>query len=171
MAEINVRVRQFYNQKPINITEYHTIEIYHPSFNSLRFVRSYSDKTLTLEASAPRDPSTAVLFKALNFEVTNPEQDESPSVNIRIQLGRVGSEAKAELKKIRDFGFYQPAQVIYRRFLSDDTSAPVKVYKLYADSPVIQANNVAINATDENPNRQDVSRLYTYQVFPGLEEF
>lgn len=169
MAETNVRIRQFYNQKPINIIEYTTLEIFHPSMDALRFVRAYTDQTLTLEATAPRDAGLPVVFKALNFTASDPDQGESPDVRIKIELGRVGSEAKAELKKIREFGFYYPAEVIYRKYLSDDTSAPVTVFKLYADNPVIQANNVTLTATDDNPNKQDVSDLYTFEIFPGLE--
>ena len=169
MAEINVRINQYYNQKPRDIVFYVTLELFHPAFNSLRFVHEFSEKSFTLEPTAPRNPGELVLFSPLNFKAPPPDQDDTTSVNIKIDLGRVGSEVKTELKKIRGFDFFTPVEVIYRRFLSDDTSAPVKVYKLFAGEPVIKANNVSFTASDDNPSKQNVAQLYQFENFPGLE--
>ena len=170
MAEINVRINQYYNQKPRDIIYYVTLELFHPSFvDPLRFVHDYTEKTFTLESSAPRDAGLPVVFSPLNFSAPPPDQDDTTSVNIKIDLGRVGSEVKEQLKKIQGFGFYTPVDVIYRRFLSDDTSAPVKVYKLFANQPTIKANNVSFTASDDNPSKQNVARLYQFDAFPGLE--
>lgn len=169
MAEVNVRIRNFYNQKPVDVTYYTTLEIYHSSIDVLRFVHDYSERQFTLENNAPRNAGETVTFNPLNFSALDPEQDDTPSARINITLGRVGSEVKEQLKKIRGFGYMEPAQIIYRRFLSDDTSAPVKVFRLFADQPIIKANEVTITATDDNPTRQNVSRLYTFRDFPGLE--
>ena len=169
MAETNQRIIDFYNQKPIGPVYYLTLEIYHPAFGSLRFVNNFTAKTFTLEASAPRDGGQAVAFTPLNFKSPEPDQDESSSVRIRIDLGRVGSEVKEQLKKIRGFGFYEPAQIIYRKFITTETSGPVKIYKLYSSQVAIQKDNVSIIATDDNPSRQNISRLYQFGAFPGLE--
>ena len=169
MAEINLRIRNFYNQKPVNIQYFITLEIYHPAMDTLRFVHEYSDKTFTLESTAPRDAGQPVSFRALNFTAPMPDQDESTTVNIKINLGRVGSQAREQIKRIRGFNYFTPVQIIYRRYLSDDTSAPVKVFRLYASQPVIQANNVTFTATDDNPSKQNVARLYQFTTFPGLE--
>ena len=169
MAEINVRIRNFYNQKPASLIYYVTLELYHPSMDTLRFVHDYSERTFTLEGSAPREALTPVVFTPLNFTAPMPDQDETTSVNIKIELGRVGSEAKEQLKKVRGFGLFEPVQVIYRKFLSDDTSSPVKVFKLFASQPSIQANIVTLTATDDNPSKQNIARLYQFSDFPGLE--
>lgn len=169
MAELNVRIREYYNQKPVNTVYYITLEIYNPMMGTLRFVNDFANRNFTLEAGAPRDAGTEAAFTALSFSAPMPDQDDTTNVNIKINLGRVGSQVKEELKKIRGFGHFVPTQVIYRRFLSDDTSAPVKVYRLYANQPTIKANDVTLTASDDNPSKQNVSRLYQFNAFPGLE--
>lgn len=169
MAETNIQIRNFYNQKPIGPIYYLTLEIYHPAMGAVRFVNDFTAQTFTLESSAPRDGGQAVEFTPLNFNSPEPDQDETSSVRIRIDLGRVGSEAKEQLKRVNGFGYFEPVQVIYRKFISTETSGPVKVYILYSSQVSIQKDNVSIVATDDNPSRQNVSRLYQFGAFPGLE--
>jgi hypothetical protein len=169
MAEVNVRIQQFFNQKPIAIIRFKTIEIWHPQIGTLRFVKDFTDKQLGIESTADRDAGQTVTFSALNFEVADPAQDDTPNALIIIQLGRVGSDVKDKLKLIKDFGFMDSVEVIYRYYLSDDLTAPAKKFKLFGGSVVLSGNNAGITAEDDNPTNQDVSRVYTYEDFPGLE--
>lgn len=170
MAEINTRIRNYFNQKPTKTIRYQTIELSHSATGVFRFVKDFVDHDFGLEADAPNNPGETVTFQALNFEIPEPSQTDTPNINIPIQLGRIGSGLKEQLKKITGFDFMESALVIYRVYLSDDTTTPVKTYKLFASEIGMQANNVAINAEDDNPTNMDVSRVYTFEDFPGLKE-
>lgn len=173
------RRRAFYSRKPSQTIRYHTIELYHSQIGTLRFVGDFevdggiaypgNGHTFTLEATAPRDAGQAVEFAPTYLQFTPPEQSDDPVVSIDIQLGRIGSRVKRELKKVRDGGFLEPMAVIYRMFLSDDTSVPAQVYTLWTSGITLQASSVAITATDNNPANKNVSRVYRFTDFPGLD--
>lgn len=173
------RRRAFYSRKPSTVIRYHTVELYHSQIGTLRFVGDFevdgdiaypgNGHTFTLEATAPRNAGEAVEFAPTYMDFTPPEQTSDPVTSIDIQLGRVGTRVKAELKKIRDGGFLESMSVIYRMFLSDDTSAPAEVYTLWASSVTLQATSAAITATDSNPANKNVSRIYRFTDFPGLD--
>ena len=169
MAETNVTIREFFTQKPAAVTKFETLEFYHPSFGTLRFVKTFFDQTLTIEAGAPRNAGEAVVFQALNFDVSEPTQQETPNANLTLLLGRVGSEVKERIKMISGFAYMQQVEIIYRYYLSDDTSAPLKVFSFFGDQININAQDVSVNASDDNPTNFDISRLYTNSGFPGLE--
>lgn len=169
MAEVSVRVQQFFNQKPAAIIRYKTIELYHPQIGALRFVRDFKDKSLGIEAGADRNAGETVVFTAIQFDVVDPDQTATPDATITINLGRVGSDVKAKLKLITGYGFMDQLEVIYRYYLSDDVSAPLKKYKLYGSSVALSGLGAAITAEDDNPTNQDISRVYTFEDFPGLE--
>lgn len=176
---IEERRRAFYARKPSQVIRYHTLELYHSQTGVLRFVGDFEvdggvaypgdEHTFTLEATAPRDASTAVQFLPTYMEFTPPEQTEDPRTEIDIQLGRIGTQVKKELRKVRDGGFLESMEVIYRLFLSDDTSEPVQVYKLWTSAITLQASAVALTASDTNPANKNVSRIYRFSDFPGLD--
>ncbi len=171
MAEVNVRVKRFFNQHPPKIEHFVSLEFYHPQAGMVRFVANrYEVKYLGIEPGADRDAGTIQPFQPLTMTVARPEQNGDAAARITVQLGRVGSGMRNKLKQIRDFGFLQPGEAIYREHISDDLTAPTKVYKLFVSTITIQANSVALQLEDDNPINQDISRLYTFEDFPGLEE-
>jgi hypothetical protein len=169
MAEVNVRIQNFFNKKPIATIRLQTVEIWHEQIGTLRFVKDFTDKSLGIESGADRDAGQTVLFSALDFDVVDPAQTDTPEAVITIQLGRVGSDVKDKLKLIKDFGFMSSVEVIYRYYLSDDLTEPVKKYKLFGGSVILNGNSAGITAEDDNPTNQDISRVYTFEDFPGLE--
>lgn len=168
MAETNTRIIQFFNQKPTAPRQIITFEIFHPDTGVLRFIRDFVDKTLRLESTAPRNPSGDVLFTAASFDVREPSQGESSQATLTVNLGRVGSGVKSKLKQITDFGFLSNMELIYRQYLSDDTSAPVKVFSFFVSDINFSEGSVSLAASDDNPTNQDVGRVYTFEDFPGL---
>jgi hypothetical protein len=168
MAETQTRILQFFNQKPTGPVRFITFELWHADTGTLRFVRDFIDQTLTLEADAPRDPGTAVVFTAASFDIPDPAQGESSQATLTVDLGRVGSGVKTQLKKISEFGFLSNMELIYRQYLSDDVSEPVKVFNFFVSDINLSEGAVSLSASDDNPTNQDVGRVYTFLDFPGL---
>lgn len=168
MADLTTEIAQWRNRKPKNVALLTTIEIYHPLTGVHRLFNGFKDKALTLESGAPRNASQTVTFRAVAFNAPKPSQQDEPRISIPISIARVGSELKTELKKIRDFGVFDPIEIVWRQYLSSNTSAPVEAYYLYAQSIAVSASGVTITASDENPLAKRVARIATTGDFPGL---
>lgn len=168
MADLTTEIAQWRNRKPKNVALLTTVEIYHQSTGVHRLYNGFSDKTLTLESGAPRNAGQAVTFRAVAFEAPKPSQQDEPRISIPITINRIGSELKSEIKKIKAFGAFDPIEIVWRQYLSSNTSAPVEVYYLYAQNIAINAQAVTITATDENPLAKRVARIATTNDFPGL---
>ena len=92
--------REFFTQK-IRRRYYQTIEFYHPTVGTRRYVRRSQDPlSFTLESDAPRNASQSVEFTGAAFEYVLPEQNGS-TITAEVQLGRVGTEVKSILKQIK----------------------------------------------------------------------
>jgi hypothetical protein len=167
MASIDTRISNYRNKKPKDSIEWTTLEIYQETVGTFRFINEFIDKDLTLEAGAPRNAGETVTFKAISFKATNPAQDSEPQSYIAVTMQRVGSEVKSIAKQLDGFAGYAPAELIWRKYLSDDTSEPALIYYLYIESMSVDGLGVTIVATDENPNSQRVADIITTQRFPG----
>lgn len=167
MTDLSTEVAQWRNKKPKDVALLTTVEFYHSSFGIIRLINAFKDRSLTLEADAPRNAGETVAFRAVTFEAPKPSQLEEPRINIPITISRIGSELKSYIKQIRAFGAYEPIQVVWRQYLSN-IATPVVVYYLYAAEVSLDAQAVTINASDENPLAKSVARIVTTGDFPGL---
>ncbi len=161
---------RFFTTKPREVY-YETIELYHSQIGTLRYVfNQFFDKTFTLEAGAPRDASTAVVFKAASGDVSPLTQSSNPVSSLQINLGRVGQGVKAELRKISGTGWLEQIQCLYRVYDGSNLTAPMNVPpELFISNVSMDGESVSLTAEDDNPGGIAVARKYLAQDFPGLE--
>lgn len=169
MSEVDPVIRTFFNQKPADVIQFRTVEIYHSEIGNMRFVSSWADQDFMIEAGAPRDAGTIQAFTALQLEWANPNQNDTGDITIPVNLGLIGSEVRSELKKIRDYGYMESIEVVLRYYLSSDTSGPKKFYYLTGDQVTLRGLESTIQASDDNPTNERTARVYTFNEFPGLE--
>ena len=163
---------------PANIVELYTIELLHPSFIegglpvSVRAVRDTQDHVLMLEASAPLNPSTAVTFTAIPFEVPWPEQQEGQVPELVIRIDGVGREIMPYLKAA--VAVSAPLTVIFRTYLFD-TVAGTKVAGTTPISFPLRSVTVNESYVEGSASPADLANLramrlvYDLQNYPGLD--
>ncbi len=153
-------------EKRRDIIAFETIELYHSSIGTLRYItRQQSNKQFTLESDAPRNPSELVTFEPLGFRVQRPAQNNEPVVKLDVQLGRVGTELKQKLKQIELGGFMNQAELIYRVFYDD---SPQLILPLEVATITLKDLDAVTRAEQENPTFRDLSRRYLAAEFPVL---
>ena len=149
---------------------FETIEIYHPAIDTIRYVNNqFVDRQFPIEAGAARDAGLTVTFTAGHFTVQPPDVSEDGVASMTIQLGRIGTQIKQELKAIRDYSILNPnttpAEFVYREYVDNVPS----IFNSWIGVVIIEGNNVAITASDDNPSSISVSTRYLSQNFPGLK--
>lgn len=158
---------QYFREKPANVVAYTTIEFYHVDFGVLRYVfNQYSALTATLESGAPRNASTAVTFEPIAGQAPDPEQGKY-GASIDVQLGLVGGELEEKIDSITDAGRRKEIDVIWRRYMSDDLTAPAAVYYMKAASANLDGRQGAIVARQRNAAEISPWRRYKDDEFPG----
>ncbi len=166
----NAAAREFFRVKPREIY-FQTVEFYHPQGINRRFVRNqFVPKTFGIESTADRNAGQMVEFEGAAMEIKEVQQSNQTTVSLEIQMGRVGHELKAELRKIRDAGNLDPIEVVFRAYRGSVMGSPmVTPITLFASSISIENESVAILAEDDNPASVTVAKLYLAQFFGGLE--
>jgi len=164
--------KKFVNSMPEAQREFRTIELFHPDFTSLlRFVKDFEDVNLTLESTAPRDPSSSVLFTALAMEVNEPGENGQIEQVLGVSLGAVGNEVNTQLDEITEDGSLIPVELIYRKYYSGDLTEPVLVISLsVADISFEGYSNVSFTGEDVDFAIKRAGELYTVERFPGLKD-
>lgn len=121
---LSVAMAQAYATAPRNRVIFHTVELMHASFPApQRFVTGReTDLTATLEATAPFNPNTAVVFTALAFDFIPPGHDESGPSPARIRLDGVSGQLVAILDLTLSTN--APINVIYRAFVDNALTSP-----------------------------------------------
>lgn len=155
---------------PSSVVIIECIEIRHDSFPApIRLTNQRADVVATLEATAPEDASTAVTFTAAYFDLTLPRQGAQGTQSLNLVLGNVDKAVRQHL----DIAVANPTPitVIYRHYLSTDTSAPAvdpppRLTFRGATADVFTVNAEA--ATVDWINGKLHSRKYTLLDFPGL---
>jgi len=162
--------RRFLASAPVAQREYRTLELYHPSFSEvLRFVQDTQDQTLTLESTAPRDPSTAVLFSAISMVIEEPQETEEADPVLTVNLGGVGGEVQDQVSAITGEDALTPIECIYRKYYSGDIDAPVLVISLSVSTIRFEGYaRVAFTAEDIDFANKLSGELYTIERFPML---
>jgi hypothetical protein len=163
-------IREAYASAPQGAVLLETLEWWHPTFAApIRVVADHADHTLTLEASAPRNPSQAVLCTAFAFRLQRPEVNEQGHVEMLIEIDNVSREiedAFAAAAVSTD-----KLEVIYRTYLSTDPSGPQNDPPLTFTARRAPADNFMLRVTavyGDFVNRKFPGQKYTLARFPGL---
>lgn len=156
---------QFLASAPEAVREYRTLEIYHPDFSeTLRFVKDFVDKSLTLEADAPRNPGQLVLFTALSMRITEPQESDTNDSLLTVKLGAVGNEVQDQISQVTDT--LEPIQVIYRKYYSGDESEPVLILNLAVSNVSFNSyESVSFTCEDVDFANKNSGILYTTETF------
>lgn len=155
-----------------------TYELRHPSFvdpvtglaYAIRIVNDHQDLTATLEATAPVNPSTAVLFSALPVEVSGPdESDSGQTPAITFTIDGVSQLLVQQL----DYAIagLTPVTVTERIYASDDLSSPAVTPVLTMTLRDVQVTDTKVTARAvfyDPSNRGFPKQEYTSAQYPGL---
>lgn len=171
MAKIDSEgYRRFLASAPVAQREFRTLELYHPSFDSvLRFVQDTEDQTLTLESVAPRNPSEAVLFSSISMLIEEPQETQEADPVLTVNLGGVGAEVRDQIRLITGEAALIPIDCIYRKYYSGDLLAPVVVLSLSVSTIRFEGyTRVAFTAEDIDFANKISGETYTIERFPML---
>lgn len=151
--------REFFTTKP-RIIEYMTLEVYHPAFGYLRYVKDqYFEKTIGGQ-----------VYQPAMMQITETLQDERNSISYEVQLGRVGSQAKQFIKAVDKYplGWMIPISATVKYWLSNDLTEPYRPsVELSVGNFAMDADIVALTLDTANPRGQSVARRYNGVEFPG----
>lgn len=169
-STLSLALREAYASAPTGVVIYHTLELRHPAFTSpIRVVRDFSDLTATLEATAPADPSTAVLFVGFAFDFSRPEVSPSGVPQVTIEIDNVDRSIVANIEAAMTTT--DLVQVTYREFISTDLSAPQNNPPLHMTIVNVSASVFKITAVAGFPNlmnRRFPTTAYESETFPSL---
>ena len=154
-----------------------TYELRHPAFEdengdpmAVRIVNDHADLTATLEATAPMDPGTAVLFTALLVEVSGPDEaDGGQAPAIMFAVDGVSQLLVAQLD--RALSALDPVTVTERIYASDDLTAPAVTPVLTMTLRDVQVTETRVTARAvfyDPSNRGFPKQEYTQAQYPGL---
>lgn len=135
-----------------------------------RIVNDHADFTATLEATAPLNPSTAVLFKALPVEVSGPdESDSGQTPAITIAIDGVSQLLVQQL----DYALasLEPVQLTERIYASDDPSGPAVMPVLTMVLRDVQVTDTRVTAKAvffDASNRGFPRQEFTPLLYPGI---
>lgn len=155
---------------PAGVVIVETLEFLHDSFPSpIRLANEFADFAATLEASAPEDAGQEVTFEASRFALLLPRAGDAGSESIDITVSNIDRTASDYLQiAMENPG---PVTVIYRIYLSSDTSGPAEdpPTRLTLDSAKATVTEVVAKAKNaDNINRKFPSIVYNIYDHPGL---
>lgn len=169
-STLSQAIREAYASAPNESIDYHTLEFRHASFATpIRVVCDYANLTATLEADAPIDPSTAVLFTGYAFDFDRPELTADGAVEMSITIDNVSLEIEDALNaavQTTDL-----IEVTYRPYLSGDLSAPAMSPPLTMTVRSASATQFQVTARaiiGDYSNRRFPFEQYARTRFPGL---
>ena len=112
-------LKEAYAAAPSDVVTLHTLEFRHPAFSvPIRVVRDHVDHTCTLEAAAPVDPSTPVLFVGYAFDIVLPEVSDAAAPEVVITIDNVSMEIEDNINAALQTA--DKVQGTYRPYLSTD---------------------------------------------------
>lgn len=152
-----------------------TLEIWNPSFEApVRVVNDYRNLTATLEATAPRNPSTAVVFLAIPFKYIRQEQtadmqNSGAPAAVQIEIDNVSRQFSELMILARES--QEPTVCIEREYLPSDTTGPhvIPVTTVILNNIVLTAEVVRASLSfGDLTNRKFPPKTYTTELFPML---
>ena len=163
-------LKEAYAAAPCDVVTLHTLEFRHPAFTQpLRVVLDHADHTCTLEADAPADPSTAVLFVGYAFDIVLPNMDTGAAPEVVITIDNVSMEIEDNISAA--LATIDKVMVTYRPYLSTDLSAPSMNPPMTLTVTHISADQFQITARaqlGDYANKAFPGENYTATRFPGL---
>lgn len=153
-----------------------TYELRHPAFTengstyAIRIVNDHADLTAKLEATAPVNANTFVLFTALPVEVSGP--DESDSGSAPAIMFAIDGVSQILVKQL-DYALSTlvPVTVTERIYASDDLTGPAvtPVLTMTLRDVKVTDTRVTARAVFYDPsNRGFPKQEYTQPNYPGL---
>ncbi|MCS2167531.1 hypothetical protein [Scandinavium manionii] len=151
-------LREFQSQRP-NRVLYETITFSNDVFGEIRLVANQIfPKTFA-----------GLEYQPCRMEVVESQQSNTPVIGASVKFGRLAMDFKQALKKWKAFARITPIAVTYQRFDSADMDTPLKPWTLYVNDTSMDQNDVTCELTLKNPLNNNVSPLYTPELFPGLQ--
>lgn len=168
---------KFKMNKPESKRDIRTIEIYHPDFTKVfRLVQDFDHYNATLESTAPRQAGQEVMFEPFAGTIVEPSERNDGDRAIQINLADITGVIQDELDRIDGVKWFTPIEVIYRKYWSDNNTAPaVNPLYLYASSPSFNESDgdipvsATFNAQDSDLSQKAGGRIYTTTDYPGLK--
>jgi len=162
--------RRFLASAPEAVIEWRTIELYHPDFSQVwRFVADTIPQDLTLEAGAPNNAGETVAFESLAMRISDPKERSNESGGVAVNVSDLGEYATAILNEITVENVFVPVRMIYRKFISSDTSSPVYVRRLTIGGVSFNGDNsFSFEGDDTDFANKTGGQLYTLDRFPSL---
>ena len=150
--------RDFKSQRPNRIL-YETITFHNEVFGDIRLVANQIyPKTFAGQE-----------YQACRMEVVESQQSNTPVIGSSVKFGRMASDFKQALKQWKGFSRITPIAVTYQRFDAADMNTPLKPWTLYASDTSLDQSDVTCELTLKNPLNNNISPLYTPELFPGLQ--
>jgi len=156
---------------PITRAMLYAYELWHPTLSEpVRFVNDVEPLVATLEADAPRDPSTSVEFLACPLTLERPEESDSAATPT-IALSR--PDVAGLLKPLFDAarGSLESWTLIERVYASDDTSGPAMLptlsFELSAQDTAGAQGKLSANF-DDDANVAVPRITFKREEYPGL---
>lgn len=113
---INTALKTVYASAPSEVLRIQTLEVELPGDQRVRLVNDYFDATLGVDG-VPQ------VFEACSMDITLPSKDEGGNQALKFSLGVLDDDRINRLiAEALDSG--KPAYLVYREYLSTDTSAP-----------------------------------------------
>lgn len=155
---------------PSGVVIVETLEVIHASFTSpIRITNQLQDFTGTLEADAPNDGGTPVTFSPAAFDLVLPNSDTGGAEVIDVSISNIDQQAADRLEEaIANPG---PVTLIYRVYLSSDTSVPAidPPTRLSVESATADVSTLRAKAKNaDNINRKFPGIIYNTFDHPGL---
>lgn len=154
-----------------------TYEFRHPNFVDasgapapIRAVNDFTDVLAQLEANAPVNPSTYVVFSACPVSVTGPEDgDTGATPTLSVTIDGVSGQISAQL----DLALLSavPVYLTERIYASDDLSGPARLPVITMVLRGITVNDVTVTASAsfyDPANNTFPRKEYTAAEHPGL---
>lgn len=150
-----------------------TVELRHSTFPApIRLVQFTEDVTHTLEASAPADASSAVLFAATAFRFREPDISTEPDNTVTMQVDGVPGTVQPLI--ITANATSEPVEATCRALAYDvagkTVTAGLSIYHLQVRHIRTTKTSVALSMGHTNSANQPFPRsTYTPETNPGLE--
>lgn len=163
-ASLKQAAREAYALAPSDVAVLETLTFTHPSWEApVYLVKNREDLDLTLETGE------TVTFTACAFRMALPAAGENGLQEIQIAVDNVDRVASDALLTVATSK--QPVQVVFRPYLSNDTTAPQMdpPLTLFLTDATITSVEVVCRATFADVlNRSFPSQYYVRRRFPAL---
>jgi hypothetical protein len=151
-------LREYKSQRPARIL-YETVTISNSVFGEIRLVANQIfPKTFA-----------GKVYQPCRMEIVESQQSNTPVIASTLKFGRLAMDFKQALKQWKAFARITPIAVTYQRFDQADMNTPLKPWTLYINDVSMDQSDVTCDLTLKNPLNNNVSPLYSPELFPGLK--